>query len=83
MGLPPLAGAVQLRLAALFPGLALTPLGGCGALCVADAKTTVAISQMVCAPVWALAAGVAPSDTGWSSASISMSLAGDSLALTV
>ena len=83
IGLSPLGGAFQLRFAALLPGLAATPVGGCGALAVEVPKTTVAISQIVLAPVWVLAAGVAPAATVWSSASISMSLAGDSLARTV
>ncbi len=38
------------------------------------------MSQVVLAPVWALAAGVAPSATVWSSASISMFPVGETLA---
>ena len=63
-------------------GLAPTPVGACGALGLADANTTVAISHIVLAPVEADAAGVALAEAGWSSASISMSLAGDMLART-
>ena len=42
-----------------------------------------AISQTVSGPVPTLAAGVAPAETGWSSARNSMSLVGDTLARTV
>jgi hypothetical protein len=77
IGLPPLAGAVQLTFAALLPGLAPTLVGAAGAVWLDEANTTVAMSQIVLAPVWTLAAGVAPAATGWSSASISMSLSGD------
>ena len=82
IALPSLVGAVQVRLAESLPGLPPTSVGAPGALCVPEEKTTVAISQIVFAPVPTLAAGVAPADTGWSSASISTSLVGDMFART-
>src|SRR5436305_6632269 len=84
IGLPPLAGAVQLTVAEPLPGTAFTPVGAAGAVGggapAADLNTTVAIRQIAFPPVPAVAAGVAPAPTGWSSVSRSMSPLGDTLA---
>src|SRR5262249_32913245 len=78
MALPPLDGAGQETMADLSPAVAATPAGGAGTVggaCAPALNTTVAISQVVLAPVPAVAAGCAPAATTWSSARISMSLA--------
>ena len=78
--LPPLGGAVHVTVTALFPGEAETFVGACGVAWSDDSNTTVAINHTVFAPVTALAAGVDPRATGWSSASISMLAVGETLA---
>src|SRR5580704_6198808 len=86
IGLPPLAGAVQDTMADLSPAVAVTLPGAAGAVGGAwlpPLNTTVAISQMVFAPVPALAAGVAPAPTTWSSARSSMSPVLEMLVLVV
>jgi hypothetical protein len=61
--LPALAGGVQLTVARLVPGTAVTPTGALGTVGAAAPalNTTVAISQVVPLPVPVVAAGVAPS----------------------
>src|SRR5262249_51739924 len=82
IGEPPSAGAVQVTVAEESPGVALTPAGAAGAVgwpCDADFRTRVAMSQGVLAPVPAVAARAAPSRAGCSSASSSISGAGEAL----
>ena len=83
--LPPLAGALQLRVALPLPGVAVTPVGALGTVDGPDGRnTTVAISHSVFAPVRTVAFGVAPAaGSGCSSASRSIVLLGDTLVLTV
>jgi hypothetical protein len=86
IGLPPFAGAVQDTTAELLPAVAMTAVGAAGAVGGARLpalKTTVAISQIVLAPVPALAAGVAPAPTTWSSVRISISSVSEILVLAV
>jgi hypothetical protein len=76
IGLPLLAGAVQDTVADWFPAMAVTLAGAAGALgaaCAPDLNTTVAISHVVLPLVPAVADGVAPAPTTWSSVRISMS----------
>src|SRR6516162_10952920 len=86
MALPPFDGAVQLTVADAFPAAADTlpgAAGTAGGAWLPDLNTTVASSQMGFAPVPALADGVAPALTTWSSVRSSMSLVLEMLVLTV
>src|SRR5450756_820688 len=76
MGLPPSAGADQDTVADLSPAVAVTFTGAAGTVGGArlpPLNTTVDISQIVLAPVPALADGAAPAPTTSSSASNSTS----------
>ena len=63
--LPPLLGALHETVAVPSPGVAVTPVGAAGAVAelgFGPTNTTVAIAQVVLAPVLTLAFGVAPAD---------------------
>ena len=86
MALPPFDGAVQFTVADALPATADTLPGAAGTVGGAwlpDLNTTVAISQVVFAPVPTLADGVAPALTTWSSARSSMSPVLEMLVLAV
>jgi hypothetical protein len=85
IGLPPSPGAAQVTVALASPAVALTPVGAPGAVGVPPPpplplfRTSTAISHVVLAPVPAVADTAEPAVTTLSSASISMSLAGERL----
>src|SRR6476659_7992852 len=86
MVLPPSAGAVQATAALRSPPVAVTAVGAPGAaggVTTPDLNTTVAMSQVVLAPVLTSAFGAVPAPVTRSSTSSCMSVNGDTLTRAV